>query len=203
MGRIPTPFSFILWDECFRIGYDRICQELWGWSDYVDPLFPPQTRFARLPWNNDPALYDVPECGENSYRRQGMVSVWCLLSSQVAIEDYFLGEDPSCDWEPLDAPLFWDDLGFILYPSWDDYFEADEPTAVGMLLDELENPNDLHLASFKDELIETCLQRSTPKVVGLYFVYDYDYFGSPVFGQFCSGLVEFVGSFSYAKRASE
>ena len=195
MPRLPKPFSFISWEECFQVGYDHFCQELWDWSDYVDLLYPPHIPLARLPWRDDPAQYDVPNCGENIFYWEGTVSAWALLSTEIQLEDYFLPDYDSCEWEPYDSPMFWDDLGFILYAHWDDYCTASEPERVAALLEDL--PNDTCLPSFKNELLDSCTRRSIEKATGLYLAYDFDYCGSPVFGKFCSGLVEFLGSFSY------
>ena len=191
---LPKPFSFIRWEECYHDKYDYFCQEIWEWSEFLN-LYPPHMP-ARWPWTNDPARYDVPTCGENTYYQVGSVSVWALLSSEIPLEDYFVGgEDYDGVWEPLDCPLFWDDLGFILDSCADDYSTANEPVPITVLLDTLPYPSRLSPPIW-NEIIDSCTRRSIKKATGLFLLFNYDYCGTPVFGRFCSGLVEFVGSFS-------
>jgi hypothetical protein len=195
VAKPPTPFSFITWDECFHSKYDRYCQELWEWSDHVDVLYLPKTPFTRLPWSADAPRYDTPDSGENRYRCPGTVSVWLLLAPHL--EHYFsAGGDDTCEWEPIDAPLFWDDLGFILYPYTlfsECLTASDEPVSIEELLEELE-------IDFADDVLEACKNKSITMTFGLYCFLDYEYRGSPIFGKFCSGLVEYLGAFAGARR---
>jgi len=162
---------------------------------HTGAVYPPATPFARLPWNSQPARYDVADCGEGFYFCPGTVSAWVLLSTDIALEDYFLPDYDACEWEPQHYPMLWDDLGFIFYPYSDDYCTAAELTPVVLLVEELADGS--YPQCLQEALIDACTQKSIEYATGIYLAYDYAYSGSPVFGQFCQGQVKFLGAYPY------